>query len=420
MTTFNCYLLDGEFKKQKLANFDKLVKTINERRTKLYQLELSLIIDLLHQLGKEVLFDKKINSLEGIVYLSSWLKKDNLKKICKLNFFDEKNSEILAQPRGVVCHWIAGNIPTLAFFSLVLAILSKNGSILKIPKANQELLLYILKKLSRLKINYQGKSYSGRVIVKSIAVVSFSSQSQKLSQKLSLAADCKVVWGGAKAVKSIIALPQKEHCETIFFGPKYSFAIFDKKFIESNQFEKALLKSALDVVLFKQMACSSPHVFFFEKSKYPLIEIAQKIKTSFEKLDRKYFKKNLSEKTISKIINARGFYSLDVKKNIIKSPGLDWTILINKKISLEEPIQGRTIFLKEVKNIDQILPLITRKVQALSLAVLNQEKRKAFAKKATFCGVDRIVPPGKMHNFDIPWDGVLILSRLVRWVILKD
>ena len=50
---------------------------------------------------------------------------------------------------------------------------------------------------------------------------------------------------------------------------------------------------------------------------------------------------------------------------------------------------------------------------------LESWNRRAFAEAVSARGVDRIVPLGRMHDFDLPWDGVLALNRLVRWVILK-
>ena len=51
---------------------------------------------------------------------------------------------------------------------------------------------------------------------------------------------------------------------------------------------------------------------------------------------------------------------------------------------------------------------------------LKSGKKREFARNATYKGVDRIVVPGKIHDFDLPWDGVLTLNRLVRWTILKN
>ena len=105
---------------------------------------------------------------------------------------------------------------------------------------------------------------------------------------------------------------------------------------------------------------------------------------------------------------------------MLKPADTSWTILINSDISLEEPVQGRCIFIKEIDNINKVLGLLTRKIQAVSACILNPEKKREFAKNAAYRGVDRIVVPGKIHDFDLPWDGILTLNRLVRWTILKD
>lgn len=424
------YLLNGKFKEQKHNDFCDIRESINVHRKKLWDLELDVIIELLHELGKKLILDKNILTLPGISYLSLWIKKDNLRRICSLNYLDESyyenfkptegNVELCIQPRGVVCHWIADNVPTLAFFSIIQAILSKNGSIVKVSDVNKETILYILKILSDIKIKVKGKTYLGHDILQSISIISFNSKKGELNKAFSLSADCKIIWGGSDAVQSIISLPQREHCETIAFGPKYSFGVFDKQYIESAHFKKTLSNAVQDVVIFNQMACSSPHVFFFEKSSYSIKEIAHMMKTAFENLPDKFLKQEIPQGIVANIINERGRYLLDDGKDILKSEDLSWTILINETICLEDPIQGRCIFIKEVDTIESVLDLITRKIQAISTSILDKGRLKEFARQATYRGVDRIMPPGKIHNFDLPWDGILALNRLVRWVILKN
>lgn len=424
-----CHLLDGKFEEQSFKDFNDIFKNVEDNREMLFNLEIDILIEFLNKLGKKIIQDADINTIEGITYISLWLRKDNLKKICKLNYFDQeylenfkkidKKFELCAQPRGVVCHWIAANIPTLAFFSLIQSILSKNGSVVKVPHQNKEIILSILRILRDIEIDFEGKRYYGIDIVKSVSIVSFNSKNYDDSKNFSLIADCRIVWGGYEAVEAIKLLPQKEHCETIVFGPKYSFGVFDREFIESDFFNDALEKSVLDVAIFNQMACSSPHVFYFEKNKYSLKEISETIKSYFEKLPDKYIDQITPQGTAGKIINSRAIYLLEDNKDILKSDDISWTILIDHSTSLEEPIQGKCVFIKEIDNIEDVLYLITRKIQAMSVCVLDPEKRKGFARKATYKGVDRIVVPGKMHDFDSPWDGILTLNRLVRWVILK-
>jgi hypothetical protein len=430
------YLLDGEFKERSFDDFTEIAEIVNTNRNKLYGLRLNLIIELLTKLGREIIRDKTINTIQGVSYISLWLRKDNLKKICELNYLDsdldldhayfenfeetENNFELCAQPRGIVCHWVAANIPTLAFFSLIQSILSKNGSVVKVPEENKDIILSILKHLNEIEVEFDGERYSGREIVKSISIVTFDGKHYEDSKKFSLIADCKIIWGSSEAVSAVTALPQKEHCEIISFGPKYSFAVFDREYIESEHFEEALENSVTDIAIFNKMACSSPQVVFFEKSMYSIKEIAQKMKSYFEKLPERLLNQYIPQEMASRIINARGMYLLDENKDILKSDDLAWTIFIDDAINLEEPVQGKCIFIKEIDEVDKVLDLITRKIQAMTVCILNMDKRREFAKAATYRGVDRIVTPGKIHDFDLPWDGILTLNRLVRWVILKN
>ncbi|MEA3457911.1 MAG: acyl-CoA reductase [Candidatus Thermoplasmatota archaeon] len=426
----NCYLLDGEFKEKSYVDFAGIADVVNENRVKLSKMPLNAIIELMGKLGKQIIRDDSLNQYQGISYISLWLRKDNLRNICKLNYSNNEyldhftkvgtKLEMYAQPRGIVCHWVAGNMPTLAFFSAVQAILSRNGSIIKVPEDYKFLILSILNILNTIEIEYEGDKYYGNDIVKSISIVSFNGHDHEISTRFSLTADCKLVYGGSDAIKAIASLPQKESCDTIIYGPKYSFAVFDKEYIENDLFDDALKKCMSDVSLFNQMACSSPHTLFFEKSKYSIEEIAEKLKVHLENLPEGLLKQEKPQWMAANTINARGMYLLGDDTKILKSEGLEWTILINEKTCLEEPIFGKCVFVKEISDIDEVLELITRKIQAITVCVSDQDKRRDFAINATYRGVDRITTPGHIHDYDLPWDGILPLNRLVRWVILKN
>lgn len=423
------HLLDGIFSETQKSNLGDVVNSIETHRHTLRIVELDVIIALLDAIGKKIMRDETLRSLPGVGYLALWLKKDNLRRMCSLNYFDGRyyetftpidgGVELRMQPRGVVSHWVADNVPTLAFFSVVQAFLSKNGSMVKVSDINRDILTNILKALQTIEIVHGGTTYSGSDLVKTVSLLSFSSGDYEANKQFSLSADCKVVWGSSDALRAILALPQKEHCETIVFGPKYSFGVFDKAYIESSHFEKTLFNAVQDVAVFNQMACSSPHVFFFEKSACSLQTIAQMMQNAFENLPPTLRGQNMSRGIAARIINERGRYLLDSETDILKSDDLSWTILINHKVALEDPIQGRCVFIKEVDTIESIPCLITRKIQAVSTAILDDTKRKWFADEVTYRGVDRVMPPGKMHHFDLPWDGILALNRLVRWVVLK-
>ena len=427
---FKCYLSNGSFDEKDAADLVEITKSLNEARVDLYHLPLSVIIELLSKLGKSVIADGARFQREGISYIGMWLRKQNLEAICRINYSNsyvtddyveiKSNVSTMAQPRGIVCHWIAANIPSLGVFSLVLGLLSKNASLAKIPAENVELICWILHKLQSISITVDGTEYSGKTLVNSIALISFPGKDITLSSAFSLEADCRIIYGGGDAISSISHLPTKETCETIIYGPKYSFGIFDRVFIESHDMETAVSRCVTDVITFNQMACSSPHVYFLEKSKRPLREIAEMFAAAFSKISDVQIHQGTPTAIVAGIINKRASYLLSSDKDAIFPEHAGWTILIDKGASLEEPVFGKTVFLKEVDSLDEIVQCVTRKIQAVTLCIDDDEKRRDFAKRLSYAGADRIVLPGTSNEYDQPWDGILSLSRMVRWTIIKE
>src|SRR5690606_18204956 len=146
------------------------------------------------------------------------------------------------------------------------------------------LILSLLSELPEISVDHDGATYFGKSLLDSIAIVTFEVKSTSMSEKFFLAAHCRIVFGGSEAVRARSRLPCRDHCETIIFGPKYSFAVFDKEYIESDIFRKSLDQLAKDVAVFNQMACSSPHVMFMEKSPYSVEIIASWLRDAFERL----------------------------------------------------------------------------------------------------------------------------------------
>ncbi|MGB4757680.1 MAG: acyl-CoA reductase, partial [Candidatus Methanoculleus thermohydrogenotrophicum] len=161
-----CHLLNGEFGDREFNDFTTIADVIDHNRRYLQEMPLDVIIELLARLGKKLIQNPDLNSLPGVGYLSIWLRRKNLEQICRINYGDcryldtfvpvNNHFEMSAQPRGIVCQWVAANIPTLAFFSLAQAILSKNGSIAKVPEENRALITAILKELSDTAISCNG------------------------------------------------------------------------------------------------------------------------------------------------------------------------------------------------------------------------------------------------------------------------
>jgi len=409
---------------------EKIVPDFKEIRTELKRSQLVFKeipieqrMDLFQQFGRNLRNDKEIRRWEGVPFLSNWLGKGNLTKILNKNlgsleilkdFIGEGRKKVKAQPRGLVCHYIAGNVPTLGLFSLIQSILVGNSNIVKVPPVSQFTFLELLKILE--KTEYNG--IKGADILKSVAVIHIPITDDASNLKLSLTADARVMWGGEIAIDAISKTAKMTHCDDIIFGPKYSFGVMDKKAQESEDFPKLVRQFVNDIIIFDQAACSSPQVIFFEKGAWNLRHIGQKFEEEFQRAVKTFPKILVDQYLASKIINIRAEYALSPEKDIICSKENDWTVLMDKTVQLEEPVQSRTIFLKEIESVMDCVDLITHRIQTIGIAIYDKEKLMNFTDAVTYKGVARCVLPGQMNFYDSPWDGIYFLNRLVRWVTL--
>lgn len=426
-----CFSFNGEFYKEGkiIYSFEEIYESLRGNEKYIAPIPVDAMVALIDAYGKAISKDKSLLKEEGVPFLSFYLKKNNLYNIIDLNiknksFLDkfievEDKKYIKAQKRGLVCHWIAANVPTLGIYSIFQSILCRNSNLVKVPEESINILIKLLKPIREIKINFGGVEYLGIDILKNICIVNFSSSSIESNTEMSKMADCRVFWGGEEGLRVIRKLPQKTTCKDIIFGPKYSFAVFEKEVLESSDLEKHLESLALDIIAFNQRACSSPHVLFIEKSSLTIEEVCNKFINIFKKFMKRYHENYINTGVTSSIVNIRGEYALDLNKMLYCSQDLQYTILLNNDFKLEEPIGGRTIFMKEVNEVFEIEKLITPRIQTVGIAFKSKERAIKLAEALTNLGVDRIVKVGYMSLYDNPWDGTFPLNELVRWCSLN-
>ncbi|OPJ57751.1 acyl-CoA reductase [Clostridium chromiireducens] len=427
----SCYMLGDKFftEPKKYQNFDEIIEELNKNREAIYSYPSGAIVEIINKYSKILSSDRKFLNYEGVPFLALWLKKSNIiKLLCldlnKQEYLDdfiqiEDNKFMKAQPMGVVCHFMAGNVPTLPIYYLIQALLCKNINICRVPLESIRIVSELLKPLLDIKVNYNSMEYNGITLLKSISIINFSRDNIELNTEMSKVADVRVICGGEKAVNSLSTLHKKTTCKDIIFGPKYSFAVFEKSAMESLNLSKTFDDFAKDIISFDQKACSSPQVLFIEKSNVTLKEAALKLSKSLERVLKRYPETEINQGTSANIINKRGEYLLSPEKDIICSRDLQYTILIDKDIALEEPIQHRTIFLKEVEDIFEVCKLVTPRVQTIGIASEDNNKIINFANKVSLNGVDRLVRVGFMNLYDSPWDGMLFINQIVKWTVLN-
>jgi Acyl-CoA reductase (LuxC) len=403
-----------------------IVEKLNSPRDWMAKIPVDNLVALLADFAARLIRDQRTRSLEGCMFLSAWLGSNNLRQLLELNlngnpayldgFVSQGRNYLAAKPQGLVAMWMAGNVATLPMFSIIPALLAKNVCLVKLAYAEPEGTDRLLAVLAE----SQAGDIRGADLLEAAAVVWFDYRDRQLNEQMSLAADVKIIWGGAEAIKAITALPRMEHCSEIVFGPKYSIGLIDRNKIQSDveKLDEAVAGFVRDIAVFDQRACSAPQTIFIERnSRLSLEEMGELFAKHFAKLPPK---PGLDPYTTMQIVNVRAAWAMDEAKDVIASTdGANWTVCLDRDVSLKQAVQSRTIFLTEVDSWQQIIPLLSPKVQTAGLAFGNREDAMKFAEAATQAGVARCVRPGLMNNHESPWDGKLLINQLVRWVTLK-
>ena len=181
-------------------------------------------------------------------------------------FVAQGRNYLAAKPHGLVSMWLAGNVATLPMFSLVPALLAKNVCLLKLAMPEPNGMDRLLAVLAETEVD----SLRGAELLEAVAVIWFDYRNRELNDQMSLAADAKIVWGGAEAIRAISLLPRREHCIEIAFGPKYSIGVIGRKPLEDDAGIDAVVAAFVrDVAAFDQRACSAPQTIFMERSRSP-------------------------------------------------------------------------------------------------------------------------------------------------------
>lgn len=365
---------------------------------------------------------------KGRLFLSQWCSKEHLEKISKVGlrgnlnyldsfqpFPDSDKHYLKANSRGLVCHWMAGNVQILGMFALVQAIITKNVNILKVAAKDEGVFHRLLGAFEGLEYTTDnGYIIKGDDLLKTMAVVYFSRHATNLGEYLSKSANVRIAWGGKEAVETVYNYPAMIDCETVIFGPKLSFAVIAKESLDSEQEAKKLARRlTVDISVFDQTGCASPHNLFIERGGNVSPErFCEIMAECFPKTERQIPKPAVSMEQISEIHSIRGVY--DFKGQSWGSPEMSWTILLGDQNELNKPVYSRVIFVHPVDDIEDCLTHVEDYVQTIGISA-PVEKAMAFADKATAKGVVRCPMIGRMLNFEMPWDGMFLIDRLVRW-----
>ena len=367
-------------------------------------------------LGREV---PELVNAPGLAFLAAFLSPSGLKEMMKrevgdLDAFDHfvaigPRKRLRLVPRGIACHWIAGNVPLLGALSWALSAAVGNLNIVRLSTRQDDMLTPLLRALARL-------SPAGAAIARRTAVVRFPREDQASHEAMSRVADVRIAWGGKEAVESIRGLQTDWDADTIVLGPRVSLAVVDPLLAERRQIDRL----ASDIAYFDQQACSSPQRVFVKgrRGDTGFDAFVAAFTERFAAQSRSLPRHPLDHSETYRIELDRTRVLIE-GGTVARDQGTQWTVaVVDEPLA---PVQCANRFIQVVPfdAVDEVLSHVPRNAQT-AVTLLRGAELERFTEGAALRGVCRFPRPGEGNNFETPWDGVPLVSRLARWVLRTD
>lgn len=422
----NADFVSGKKLEQKPLPLTTLLDQLEEGRSSLLSEPVDSIISVIDRFAEHLLH--KSNPIHrqcpgaGIPFIASWCRRQNIERLLDaalpsrsmLDDFNRSQTRpdraYRAFPRGLVVHWLAGNVPTLGFLSLIGGLVTKNANVVKVANDTDDLLATLLNQMA------QTTAETGMdpvCLLSATAVIRYDHTERHIGEALSRRADTRIIWGSDETVRQIRSLPTKIETNDVVFPNRTSLVVISEESLRKGDTSSIARRLAQDISVFEQKACASPHtVFLLSSDNEVLRRFAKQLQGALYKQLRRFPKNPPSEREVSTILNLRARY--DMFHEAWYSGGTEFSVLSDDLVQLGPPIGNRTVFLRLIQDTQQLTELITPEVQTIGIEAHGSE----FAELTSILGaqgVFRFAKLGTMTHFESPWDGHFLPQHLVRW-----
>ncbi|MDG1853657.1 MAG: acyl-CoA reductase [Verrucomicrobiales bacterium] len=300
-----------------------------------------------------------------------------------------------AHPISPILHIVSGNTPAAAIQTLTRGLLIGALNQIKLPSEGIQEVEDFVGKLPR--------------ELKSLIEIT---RSRKTSNQWLGSAKAIIVFGSDETVREIESR-LFHHQIFIPHNHKVSVAIID-----SDESQEAAKLAALDVAMYDQQGCLSPHDIYVHPKEQPR-SFAAKLANSLSELNSKYPPTGRTIEENIKIDDLRRSYSFrssnDTSVQIWESDSnTDWTVVYEDEPQFAASPLGRFVFVKPLpKSLDDALNLNKEHLSTIALYPFSLQR----AESLNLCGATRICPLGSAQNPSVFWhhDGLQTLAPLVNW-----
>lgn len=311
-----------------------------------------------------------------------------------------------ALPLGIVLHVTAGNVFLSSIDSLVMGLITKNISLLKVSSQNTFFPQFFAEMLALHDKN--------KVLSDKFAVLHWKGGESSIEDLLKQKVDGIIAWGGEEMIESYRRDLPKE-VKFLDFGPKVSFQIISKEGLLGKNLTHVAASIVQDIIPWDQSACASPQNLYFQEG----INEGELLKAINQAFQEAPGRGEISEDEAVEILKEyqRGLYSEIMNKGQVLR-GKEHLLHLEDQKSLRPSPLHRSLIIKRFRDEDDLfenLEPFQFYLQSCSY-LLGDNEKDTYLNHLALAGVKRFAPLGTITwgMEGAPHDGRQVLRELTR------
>lgn len=364
-------------------------------------------VQFLSALSKQLLSDKETRSYVDVVSYAYWIRKASI-ETAKEKHHGYQNR----MGRGVSFHIAPSNVPVNFAVSMTSAILAGNACVIRLSNKQFRQVDLICDAMNEL------LSDEFACLKNYFCFVRYE-HNEEVTQMLSDMCDVRIVWGGNQTIEAIRRAKLPPRTIELAFADRHSIAVIDADYYLTQDAKEVAKGFYTDTYYTDQNACSSPRLVVW------MGEETQKARERFWESLSELVRDSYNMKPIQAVDKYTSMCMIGMSDT--KAKKLSDDNFVNRveveKLSgelMDYKNGGGYFFEYEAKQLDEIVPVLTKQCQTVSVLGIDKKDVKEIVYRYGVRGVDRIVSLGQTMGLEFVWDGYQMIEAMSRVVYVGE
>jgi len=345
-----------------------------------------------------------------LVALGFWLRPSQL-SLAAERFASKLPERARAKACGIALHLPPQNVDTLFVYSWALSLLAGNVNITRLPSEMTDVLSWLMSTIAEV--------LDTHALNKTQLFCSYPHASE-MTASLSARADLRMIWGGDEKIAAVSKSTVRPDGLSLGFSDRKSFSVISARSyaaMDETARDAAAGRLYNDIFWFDQLGCGSPRAIFW------LGLYGDDKADLYRRLDTIALKKAYAVETGTVLAKFS-----HMNERLASAQAIKGTRFSNRLSVLEaqldpnllENTQGAGMLYDiTVSDVSQIRPLLNRQTQTITHLGLSEQELSTLVDVMACYGGYRLVPVGEALSFSDVWDGVDLLSHMVKQITIK-